>query len=445
MKKILFILSIILTLIAFSCTMGDEDNTPAEPTLANAAIFAVPATMTGANAARSADRAITASTNASIGSFYEYARDQVHFANEAAQSIKTLIADIEGSGAFGLESSIVAEDQTTGDRIAWTVGANNDYTLEWWRAQTGGTFLKLLELQLDEYVVSESSIAAQGYVIFFPGADADMLNDWHGHPGWIRVDFDSSNDAGLQYLKVQMEDFMAENLYYDLSDQPLKQRGILEAWKDSDGYVEVISSVRVPGFSDLNYELAGGSAAETETRYYIFSGRGNGSVATVSLAMPVGAYAETDNSVFDSDTIGDVISEHVADQLRADDWGPAGEGHTVLDILDAFDNAVDWGGSGTYSSSHPPTAEIASALETVYNGLADDHPNKEDIENILYFMSVENPAYFNESSFVSFGSTVPTGYPAAGDIPVMNLTNAMVDDLNLGFDSAGDIPPALTQ
>lgn len=428
MKKILIII-MICTGIFFLGGCRTEDD-PATGTVSDAAFFSIPSSLTGDPLG---PRAITADSENTVSQFYTYARDQVRYANSAAQSLKGLIAAVEASGILDYGQNIVLEaSDNSGDIYRWTVGPGlKEYSLEWWRALGGGTYGKYLELKLDEFERIDDYAGAQGHVIVDPRLD-DGLDSWYGDPDWVRIDF-NSNDNGRQFMQIQMEGFLGIGLY----DGGLYQNGIFKTWKAADGTVEVISSARVPGVDDINFELKNdGDPATNETRYYVFSGTSTNGKASIKLSMPDdtgGDYNES--TVFDSDTVGDIIEEFVCDQLRADVNG----GHASLDALAALGTFT--AGSYENTTPYPLNSEIYTAVNTYYTG----NPTDENVENLLYLMDVANPAFFEEQTFNSYNTgTTPAGFPTA--FPVFDIGQNDVDTLSLNFIiGTEDIPPAVTQ
>lgn len=452
MKHIIGI--VMLGIMLVGCTIPDSTS---DPLLGDYAVFSIPTSMTGTSSSRNA-RAITSGTKAQVAGFFEYARDQVRFANEAGQGIKSIINDIDESGAFALESSIVVAS-SNGDRIAWTVGPDGgliagEYLLEWWRYQGTGTspeFVKLFELKLDEYVQTPE-IEVSGTAVLYPAADAAVLSSWHGEPEYVQIQFDNGDAQGNQVLHIEMQNFLGEGLYQGDSGQNF-QNGILHAVKTAEGLTDVYSSVKVPGIFALNYEFDGttlstATDATTETRYYLFSGRDAGGKATVNLSMPLLesgiAYAGSDNSVFTTleDTIGGIITEYVCDGLRA-----TSAGNTLIDDLSTYSSYTFAGPYTNGASPNPSNADIKAALTEVYP-LINDPANKEELENYLYLMSVENPAYFQASTYVDFGTTVPAGYQDAAAVGFTEfaISQSAVEGLDISFRNplTNTAPPDLT-
>lgn len=449
MRRIFFFLLVFIFIAG--CTIPDNSS---DPGLGDYAVFSVPTSMTGTSTSRAA-RAITDDTKAQVDGFFEYARDQVRFANDAGQGIKSIINDIDESGAFALTSSIVIES-SNGDRIAWTVGPDGDlivgeYLLEWWRYQGAGAsteFVKLFELKLNEYIQSPE-IEVSGTAILYPAADSATLSSWHGEPDYVLINFDNGDAQGNQVLHIEMQNFLGQGLYQGDSAQNF-QNGILDAVKTPEGLVDVYSSVKVPGLFDLNYEFDGttlstASDATTETRYYLFSGRDVGGKATVNLSMPLpDAYLGSNNDVFDGfeDTIGGIITEYVCDGLRA-----TSAGNTLIDDLSTYSSYTFSGPYLNGENPNPSNTDIKAALEEVFP-LISDPANKEELENYLYLMSVSNPAYFEANTYVDFGDTVPEGYQDATDpnFTVFAIAQTAVEGLNISFTypSTNTAPPDLT-
>jgi len=377
------------------------------PTVADTVVFGIPDTMTGGSGAAALSRDIAETTRSTIDGFYDAARFQIWFASEWADAVKQLIGVLESNGVFEKAESFDAElsGQNAGDKITWTVQGGDACLLEWWKKQSGGGFEKFVELQLDHYTNTEAGITARGHIIVEVAADEDiaLVPGFTRNAEWVKVQFDSEKADldGVQWMKLSATGFQEESLDPSQLDPPAPtdcQECIIEASKEPSGTVALSGSTSVPGTTAVTY-----FADEYEMRYYVYVGRGDSETATMNLGVPLDGY-DTGTVFTDfENTVGGVISEYIADLLRDDAQLGGLYGHEILAGLD-FDEPFE-----NTAPPNPTTDDIRTEINALDPGAVD--------ENLLTLMNVENPAYFQVSSYYDFGPDAPAGYPTAAELP----------------------------
>lgn len=436
---------VIFTFIISSCWLIPGEGSNGDPEeeaipVAENVIFDIPGAFTGASLAPS-EKAITTDTLLTIHDFFHAMRYQIWFADKVAYVIRSMIIVLEQEDIFSQIETftrILSRSTHSGDVVRWTVGDQDDYTLEWWMLQEDSSFKKYLELQLDEYSGTVEEPVIRGHVIaYIPANPAIALfSGFQNNGDWIKVEFDSDyQDAGIQWMRIYVNEFLAEAL--DPTQSGLTalytQKCIFEAERDPSGIVSITGCTYVPGTTHLTY-----SDSEYENRYYIYAGKGTDSAATIKLGLPLESFERA--TVFDGrNRIGWVMREWYADYLRqqaVDD--PV---TNTLNVLVLLGHLTITGSVSAADPENPTTDEIYEALEATYAALPLDSIYLELFENASYLMNVTNPVYFSAGGFVSFGDTVPEGFPAGIELPEMTVTQSEIDGLTIEFAFPGDTPP----
>ncbi|MBN1411948.1 MAG: hypothetical protein JW969_13960 [Spirochaetales bacterium] len=431
---IIFTAVLSVVLFFFSC----EPPSPAAPTIAGEAIFGIPPSITGTS--MKGTKAITAETRSLVNEFFDYARTQIYVANAWADSVKLLILSLEASGVFTYGSNwegVVTDGSFAGDKARWTVNGGDAYTLEWWKNQGVDSYEKYIVLDLTHYTKVDNVITVRGTI--YVCADSDPANstpwtDYNKNARWVVIQFDSAKQdlSNKRWMKISVAGFQHNLL--DPSQPPISdssdyQECIFEATKDADGIVELKGATSVPGIDLLNY------LGEYEYRYYMYKAKGNSSQATMSLALPLdtayaAAGATPDNIFGDNESIiGGVVTEYVADLLRADGAIGGTTGWVILDGL-------GFTASRPYENTTPTplTGSIKTNLTIAY-GL---YPDNEDLENLNYVMNVINPVYLTASTYDSFGPVVPSGFYSASELPELTVQKSDLDGLAVYLDNTAN-------
>jgi hypothetical protein len=427
LSKIL-VISLIITMMIFSfCNPNPGDNT-----ISGSAVFSIPKTITGTSRDLFNGKEITSGTEQFIGMFFSYVREQILIADSIAGQVKDWIVALESYKVFQLTEPHTTQNEK-GDIIRWTPNTTSgEYLLEWWAVQDSDSSLKkLLEMKFTEYDINVDPIKIAGTLIIDVTASNEQEPLNGKNPDWYKITFDS-DVQGKKYMKIEADEY----LIGDLEEGTDYQETILEAWKDSNGMVEVLGATSVPGTTVLNFEES------PELRYYIYEGKGNEEKATINLAMPLDSY--TASGVFNDfeNTVGGILREYQADNARneaVNNWTGS-----LIQILSALGYlSVTEGTVAEDPSPNPTTTELFNAIKDLYESGDITNPDDEElVENWLYAMSVENPAYFDDKSYTGFGdgdyapADVDT-YPT--DLPELTINSTDVDNLAIAFE--GDIDP----
>jgi hypothetical protein len=454
-SKILLILTILIFSLSFILCNPEE---PANDTVAAKAIFDLPSTMTGdttAGAALQVNRSITPTpeTKQNIDSYFNLARTQIRMGKDLANTVKGWISAIEDAGFFDLTTNYegVLEGENAGDKIKWTVGNGTDfeYRLEWWK-DNSPNFDKFLEITFYEYTNLEGAITVEGEVVANLNADTsiDAANTYWDLPELVRIEFDSDKDGnGTQYMRIELDEFIY-TYDTDVFDPADKQELILIAEKDANGIVTITGVNSGNGSKVLNYDGDPSDYGQIEERYYIYVGKGDSDTATLSLAMPKDTY--TPSTVFTTaeHTIGGVIKEYVADELRYDTSDGGNYSNSIFYWLDYIETNPPVSDTnyfaGDYSSGNidfdligtsesPSTNDIYNDLIKAYDAGYGTTEQREEFAQVIYKMGVANPAYFISGGYDSFGSTAPSGYPTASELPDFTIDETTINDLTINF------------
>jgi hypothetical protein len=445
MKKTTLIFCLFLFLLTNCNTNKDgennnnnnNDNSNAEYTnVSDEVIIDLPSSMTGSSTR--ANKAVTQTSIDTVNNFYNYVRYQIASSDSLAQVIKNIISALDDAEVFQAEDTFtvaLTDTENDGDIVKWTVNTDGSFLLEWWKKQADDSFLKYIEMLFTEYTNGEEFLARGNIIAYIPAnSNITLCDGFQRNADWVKVEFDSDYDeTGKTRMKVFLTGYQVTGLDPTLSGLTATdyEKSIIEVTKNSDDDIAVVGCTYVPGTTHLTY-----LTTEYENRFYIYSGRGSADYATLSLAMPKDTYDYTTVLASAENSIGAVIKEYYSDYLRANyNAGSASDGLNVLSSL----GYLTITGTVSNSPANPTTAAIYTAITAAYAA----YPTNTDLENACYLMSVENPAYFTEAAYTSFGSTVPTGCFSAADLSSLTITQTDITGLSIGFTTAGDTPPAV--
>ncbi len=421
MKKLFITILILIVALNFTfCLPQNTDNTVAGKT-----IIDIPSSITGTEGTKE----ILQGTKDFVNQFFKYVRDEILVVNKWGGQLKTFITHLEDLKIFDKNESFTYNDTTTGDVAKWTPDpeAGVVFLLEWWKKQTSDQSLKkFMEIKFTEFNREGGTIVIAGTVIadITAGNYTGTASGLAKNPEMLKVTFDS-DDGGKRYMKVELDEFQHTGLVSTTDYQEC----IIEVWKDTEGIVDIVGVTSMPGIKILNFDGTPTDGGAEELRYYIYTGRGTVDKATVNFALPLNTYTASNVFTTTENTIGGVIREYYADQLRYDYNG----GHTILELLKTA-------GLLNYTTIDP-VAEIPSTAD-IYTAIGIAHqnnPSNQEIENGYYLMSVSNPAYFSDAKYEGFGDGefAPTNvseYPSATSLPVFNIEKATVDGVTIAFE-----------
>ncbi len=443
MKKItgllLILLALILTLTLTLCTTptaptGEVDETV--ETVASKSVFDIPTSMTGSSV--KASKEISQDTRDTIDNFFNGLRDQIAVINFWAQTIKTMISVLEAADVFNVTQDFTGEltGDNAGDKIKWTVGPGaNEYLLEWWKKQADSSFEKYVEMKFTHYTNTEAEgITVRGHVIVDVTANTDVYNSpptgYKKNPDMVKVEFDSekADIGGKRCMKISMTNYQLNELDPTKVEKASDygHNAIIVATKDTSGMVTVSGSTSLPGLDILTY-----LSPEYEYRYYVYVGKGDSAKATLNLGTPKDNYSASTVFATFENTIGGVITEYIADMLRANADFNGTLGHSIL---------TDLGFSEPFENDTPLPS--TSDIRTKVNDLGQETVG----EDLYTLMNVVNPVYLKEIGYEDFGDTPPdTGYPTASDLPGTDeiIIQSEVDDFDtnpITFEQPGDDP-----
>ncbi len=431
----------VLTLIAalmLGCTPGP---TSSDAKLSGA-FFNVPTSLTGPVAQRSIGaRTLTSDAwvKSAVESYYATVRDQVRFGVEAAGSLKALLMDLE---EVKIGNTYLLDSQTNltytaadGRKYRWTTEAAGSFLLEVWSAAGG----KSVELRFTRdgshyagTVVGE--VANLGW--------ADPVSPAK-NPEWVKAEFDTNYDGlGTARLALSVTQFR-----YHADLNPGLEDGIMVLTKDSSGVVRLGSLIGGDNSRHFIWngyirDASNGEVVNTgvsgEKRYYAAAGTANTSnQATVYMGIPT----SVDATVFTGNGIGSLVSQLFADRLNNNyDFDgsqdtASDQGHEIVALLNSI-NSISGPTLNTAGTVYANTAaEVVAALQAAQANLGTPDHN---VEYLLSMMSVTNPAYFVETTYQSYGASVPTGWPllAESDARLALPSRASVDALSIAFESS---------
>lgn len=404
MKKVLTISIILIMMLGLGfCGINNND-----ATVANAAIFDIPASITGDTSGRALDDTILSNIDLL---FFDPAREQIKATDQWAGELRDLIATLENNGVF--DYAEVWEGTVNSDEhVKWTPPAaeGDPYLLEYW----GSDNKKIFELTFDTYTKDPLHVA--GNIIM----DYTTQDGWaDGNVKMLRIDFDSnSDDNNTKYIKVSASGFKSV-------ETDTEQKGILKAWRNAEGITDVVCSISVNDITYLNYEEV------SEDRFYIYSAKGVAENASMALALPQTGYT-ADNTIFSgADTLGALTKEYVADIVRADTVAITAFESTDPPLLD---------GNGDYT-----TQEIYDAVSAYFDTLSETDDRYDEIETWLYVMDCVNAIHFEVSDYVGYGDEGTDYAPATFDnyynlaeLPTFDIAEADVTGLTIAFADASD-------
>jgi hypothetical protein len=449
MKKILFLL-MMSALLFSSCSKEDETDPSATPAVSSA-IFEIPTSLTG-EAVSSRSVTSDAKVGNNVKGYYELARSQVKIARSASTSIRNLIADFEAVSIKGVSlfdyPDNIQHTENDGSKIKWTVQGNNTFLFEKWKDVSTdvspNAYLKTVEFTLTRNTPHYSG------TVILKAEDSSWTPSSTGvqSPEVYKIVFDNNSDGnGLHTLDIYLQDF---RFSADLETGTYED-AILKFTKDSAGAVTLASLIYVPGSRHFvwdgytknasNVEVLN-TGSTPETRCYVITGKADASNrATINLSLPKEDFVAA--TMLTQYSIGAVIRQLFADRLNNNysfDYDAAGtnnynEGHEIIGFINTINTNA--GNNTVLLDTITPVSEntptrVFDALTAVNAALADGAPGKEAIEFFLGIMSVENPAYFNGSSYVGNGATTPAGYITPAELSSLSYpTEDEVKDLNL--------------
>ncbi len=412
----------------------------------SSAFFNVPTSLAGPNTPR-AIRARTVASDgwvkSSVERFYGTVRAQVRFGADVAQGLKSLLLDLEEvkiADEFLLDSQTnLTHTSPDGRKFNWTTEGGGTFFLEIWAA--GGN--KSLELR---FTKSESHFVGTAVASPTDLGWAEPVSPAK-NPDWIQAEFDTDHDGlGTARLVISLQGFR-----YHADLNPGLENGSFILTKDAAGVVRLGSIIRGDNsqhfiwngylMNSSNQEVLNSDPAVIgETRYYVAAGAANSSNrATVHLGIPK---TTVDATVFTGNGIGTLVSQLLADRLNNnyDFDNSAGqntlrdEGHELIALL----NTVNVGGgpqldATTYSNTAAAVLAALQAAQTTLGASPNDY-----VDYLVEMMFITNPAYFSESTYQSYGATVPTGWPALiteTDARALLPTQPDVDSMNILFEN----------
>jgi hypothetical protein len=369
-------------------------------------------------------------------------RDQVRFWSAVAQSLKSLLLDLEQvkiGDAYLLDS----ETDTThisgdGRKFRWTTETAGSFYLEIWAADDS----KSLELRFTRTGTHYAGTAVASPASLGWADPAPPIEK----PLWVKAEFDTDSD-GLGTARL---DLSAQAFRYHGDLSPGLENGSLVLTRDATGFVQLGSVIRGEGSRhflwngytrDTSNEEVLNTGVTAETRYYVAAGIANtANQATVYLGIPLNPIGTT---VFTDNGIGTLVGQLYADRLNNDyDFDGSTpntdyEGHEILAYLNTV-NAPAPDLDTTVPINNTP-ADILTTLQAVQTNLIAS-PN-DYVDYLLDMMSVTNPAYFTESTYQGYGPTVPGGWPSLTEPDARALlpTQDSVDTMDIAFES--DLPP----
>jgi len=469
-KRVYFVAAAALAALALTVSgcanASDSGGGSAVPTVAantpSAAFFAIPESLTGSGSTPSASaaRAISVSDTVAddvagtVEAYFAMVRDQVRFGADVADSVKTLISELEVmkfGDTFLLDWPTDLNGQTGSDGVySWTVvTAGSAWKLEKWTlyadSDSLGTDYKEFELYFEK-----SGGAYKGYVIL-NGDEAFDRDPDAGEvmPAMMRIEFDSGiTDPTIATLTLKLQDFRSIADIYDADVADDFEDAIIKLSKDlTTGAVSVASSIRVPNSRHFvwngydNTDTLNTASDTPETRFYCARGISSGTaadLARVGLGLPL-SYDTGVEALGDANALGAMIAQLMTDRLNNDyDFGGGELGHTILSNLNSVPGItldVD-----TWDNS---SADVISALGTVRDYLAASDPadanyasNQASLDNVSFLlgiMSVTNPVYFASSSYTGYGSAPSGDYPDAADLTLTLPSVTEVTDLAIAF------------
>ncbi len=390
--------------VLFSCNPTPPVSSTNAP---SAAFFDIPAALSAEQSGTksAASDAMVAST---MAYYYGCVRGQVHFGADVAAGIKAILQNLEaieyGDG-FLLDSNVNATVTDSSGTIRWQTKDADSYLLEKWDLSNA----KLLELDF-------SRVSGRYYgTAIVSGAVFTAPPSGYKNPDMISVAFDSANPAnsGAATLLIKASSFRVHPGLASISalndDQANGQEDIILSFtRDSSGAVTLGSIGRAVNsrhfvWNGYDYTGALNLSASTETRYYTAAGVCNASgLATVHLGIP----ATFGSDVFTAYGAGSLVAQLFTDRLNNDyQFDASNTGHGIIDMVNlipAVSPELD------YSNS---VSEVILALGQAQGALGT--PN-DMVDYLVAIMAVTNPAYFDASRYVTYGSA-PAGYSTLGD------------------------------
>ena len=431
----------VLGAILLGCTQGS----PGATTKPSGAFFSIPTSLTGPNGSSGLHaRTLTSDgwVTASVERYYGMVRDQVRFGAAVAQSLKSLLRDLEQvkiGDAYLLDS----ETDTThisgdGRKFRWTTETAGSFYLEIWAADDS----KSLELRFTRTGTHYAGTAVASPASLGWADPAPPIEK----PLWVKAEFDTDSD-GLGTARL---DLSAQAFRYHGDLSPGLENGSLVLTRDATGFVQLGSVIRGEGSRhflwngytrDASNEEVLNTGATAETRYYVAAGIANtANQATVYLGIPLDPIGTT---VFTDNGIGTLVGQLYADRLN-NDYDFVGsteiltydEGHEIIAILNTINSDTPHLDTTIYDNT---AAEVKAALQAAQTNLGAS-PN-DYVDYLLSMMSVTNPAYFLESTYQGYGATVPTGWPTLTEPNAFSLlpAQASVDSMAINFESV--LPP----
>ena len=431
----------VLGAILLGCTQGS----PGATTKPSGAFFSIPTSLTGPNGSSGLHaRTLTSDgwVTASVERYYGMVRDQVRFGAAVAQSLKSLLRDLEQvkiGDAYLLDSETdITHTSGDGRKFRWSTETAGSFFLEIWAADSS----KSLELRFTRTGTRyEGTAVASPASLGWPDPAPPIEK-----PLWVKAEFDTDSDGlGTARLAISVQAFR-----YHADLDPGLENGSIVLTKDSTGLVRLGSVIRGEGsrhflwngyLRDTSNEEVLNTGVTAETRYYVAAGIANTTnQASVYLGIPLDPIGTT---VFTDNGIGTLVGQLFADRLNNDyDFDGSGEtvpdqGHEIIALLNASNGAAPDLDTVTYSNNS--TEEIFATLQAVQTNLGE--PGNDYVDYLIGMMSVTNPAYFTESTYQGYGSTVPSGWPTLTEPDARALlpTQDSVDAMDIAFES--DLPP----
>lgn len=445
----------LLTSAACTDPVGpDTSPTPAptatpEPRQPSTAIFDIPASLTGVQAATASLRSVEGSNlvAGTVEAYYSLVRQQVAFGAELVQGVKNLLADIEAVEIDGVPLLDTAADfdltnSTSLVRYRWTVVDTDTWRLEQWEDSQ-----KTLELEFSRTDgVYQGSILADWAVLEGRDIMAAQVA-----PAMVRVDFDSDTDgAGTASMDIALQDFRTlPDIASDTTSDEYMD-ALISFTRQADGVVTLASGIRVPNSRHFVWngylDAASGAdtlntAASAETRYYCAVGESTGTgtgQATIYMGIPKDAIVPA--TVFTDYGLGSLVGQLYTDRINNDyDFdvmadnatSDSDEGHDWINRLNQspFNAGLATGNPASNTALAIKTA-LLDAVTTLENL---SYPVPLTLEWLAGLMQVANPAYFTGTDYTANGIAPDETWPVISDAASRLPSQTDLDQLALAF------------
>lgn len=373
--------------------------------------------------------------------YYSLVKSQLKLANGFSKIIKDTVSKFENIKIgdvelFKIQSEIKHTEDSTGNKIKFTPKGNDNFLFEYWIKQSDGSYEKFIEMDFT-YVQKDGGSQVKGNLTLNTKADKSIKSENGDKKAeTVKIDFDSDKN-GKRYMKISLNNF---KFCRDLDKSAKDQNAVLELVKDSSGDVEISGNILVTGSrwfvwngykSDNTIDLT----SNYETRYYVFTGKVNSNnKATVNIGIAKDDY--TDENVFTDYAIGKVIKDLYAQRLNKN-YSFSSESNNsgrvliktmnfILKLSGENSLLLDETGDNTseqlYKSFKKALEKITTAADKVY-------PNF-----LVSLMEADNPVYFIEGDYLSYGSVTPEGFFSKSDIDsILKISKSEVDNLSLKF------------